>query len=292
VLGGGGGRGAAQVGVLLALFEAGVEPPARIVGASVGALNGATLAAYPSLAGARMLRELWLSQRAQNVFRAHPLSLVLSRLRMRSLTALPPSNVRRLIERAIQLVGVEAFEGLRVPLDVVATDIGAGRPRVFSSGPLAPALMASTAIPGIFPAVDIDGTGYLDGGIVDNMPISLAVERGSREIVGVELMAGGELERRPAAWPELMARTLQLILHHRVLADFDRLRNRARVVLFCPVLPPSAGVDMRREPVAELIELARVATLRLLQQRGQRLFRHSAIHYVELRPSAAAANVG
>jgi NTE family protein len=274
------------VGALLALFEAGVEPPARLVGTSVGALNGATIASYPSVAGASMLREIWLSPHARNVFRAHPLSVVLSRLRTGSLTALPPTNVRRLIDRTIQLTGIETFEELTVPLQVVATDIGAGRPSVFASGRLAPALLASTAVPGVFPAVDIDGTGYLDGGIVDNMPISLAVEQGSRDILGIELMAGGELERHPGSWTDLMTRTLQLILHHRVLADFDRLQRRARVVLLCPVLPPAAGSDMRREAVEELIESTRAATARLLGDQGRRLFRHSGIHYLPLGRSA------
>src|SRR5947199_384354 len=55
VLGGGGARGAAQVGALLALFEAGVDPPERVIGTSVGALNGAAICAYPSLAGARRI---------------------------------------------------------------------------------------------------------------------------------------------------------------------------------------------------------------------------------------------
>jgi NTE family protein len=282
VLGGGGARGAAQVGALLALFEAGVEPPARIIGASVGALNGATIAAYPSLAGAGMLRELWLSPQARGVFRAHPLTVVLSRLRSGSLTALPAANVRRVIDRAIQLIGVDTFESLRVPLEVVATDIGAGRPRVFSSGELAPALQASTAIPGVFPAVDIDGTRYLDGGIVDNMPISLAVEEGSREVLGIELMAGGELERHPTSWQNLMARTLQLTLHHRVLADFERLRDRARVVLLCPVLRPEVGSDMRPGTVVALIEATRDSTRQLLASHGGRIFRRSAIHYLDL----------
>jgi NTE family protein len=214
--------------------------------------------------------------------------VVLSRLRPGALSALPAANVRRVIDRAIQLTGVDSFEGLRVPLQVVATDIGAGRPRVFASGPLAPALQASTAIPGVFPAVEIDGSGYLDGGIVDNMPISLAVEQGNREILGIELMAGGELQRRPGSWSELMARTLQLTLHHRMLADFERLRHRARVVVLSPVLPPSVGADMRKEPVEELIESSRAATLRLLEHRGRRLFRHSAIHYLQLRLAPAA----
>ena len=290
VLGGGGARGAAQVGALLALFEAGLEPPSHLIGASVGALNGATIAGYPSLAGAGMLRELWLSPQARDVFRAHPLGVVLSRLRSGSVAALPAANVRRLLERAVQLIGIDTFEGLQVPLQVVATDIGAGRPRVFSQGPLIPALQASTAIPGIFPAVEIEGTPYLDGGIVDNMPISLALELGSREVLGIELMAGGELERHPRSWSDLMARTLQLTLHHRVLADFERLRQRARVVLLCPVLPPSAGADMRREPVETLIEATRLATRRLLAAQGRRLFRQSSIHYLPLQTANSAAS--
>jgi NTE family protein len=229
-----------------------------------------------------MLRQIWVSPQARNVFRAQPLGVVFTRLRSGSLTALPAANVRRVIERAVQLMGVDTFEALQVPLQVVATDIGAGRPHVFSKGLLAPALQASTAIPGVFPAVEIDGTGYLDGGIVDNMPISLAVEEGGREILGIELMAGGELERHPRSWSDLMARTLQLTLHHRVLADFERLRHRARVVLLCPVLPPTAGTDMRREPVEALIESTRAATRRLLTAHGRRLFKQSAIHYLNL----------
>jgi len=103
VLGGGGARGAAQVGVLQALFEAGVEPPAALVGTSVGALNGASIAAYPSLAGTMMLREVWLSRQAAAVFQAHPLGVIISGLRRDGLNLMPQDNVRRLLERAASL---------------------------------------------------------------------------------------------------------------------------------------------------------------------------------------------
>src|SRR5438034_218572 len=155
VLGGGGARGAAQVGVLQALFEAGVEAPAALVGTSVGALNGASIAAYPSLAGTMMLREVWLSRQAAAVFQAHPLGVILSGLRRDQLSVMPQQNVRRLIERAEALSGIGTFEKLRVPLAVVATDMNAGKPAVFRSGDLTPALLASTAIPGLFPSVRI-----------------------------------------------------------------------------------------------------------------------------------------
>ncbi len=252
----------------------------------MGALNAATIAAYPSVAGAHMLRELWFSRLARDVFRMHPLGIVLNRLRGSGLAAMPATNVVRLLERSIQLIGVDRFERLRVPLDVLATDIGAGRARVFRSGPLLPALQASTAIPGVFPAVRIEGAGYLDGGIVDNMPLSLAVEAGSREILGIALMAGGELTRMPGSWSELMARTLQLSLHQRMLSDFERVRGRARVAILCPVMGPGEGTDMSPQHVAGLVERARQATLRLLRERGRRLFRESAVHYLDVSPSA------
>jgi NTE family protein len=287
VLGGGGARGAAQVGVLQALFDWGVEPPRRLIGVSVGALNAATLAAFPSTAGAAMLRELWFSRPAQDVFRVHPLGIVLNRLRGDAMSAMPATNVSRLIERAIQLTGIDTFERLPVPLEVLATDIGAGRGRVFRGGPLLPALRASTAIPGVFPAVKIDGTGYLDGGIVDNMPISLALAGGEREVLGIDLMAGGELTHAPESWSELMGRTLQLILHQRMLSDFERLRRHGRVMVLCPVLGHGDGVDMAPKHVAALMERARQATRRFLQERGRRVFRESGVHYIRLTPAVA-----
>src|SRR5439155_24319518 len=157
VLGGGGGRGAAQVGVLLAFFEYGLEPPERLIGVSVGALNGTVVGALPSLAGMEMLRELWLSRQARDVFRTHPLNVVWSRLMGGTVAALPATNVTRVIERTLQLCGISDFGDLKLPLEVLATDINAGLPHVFTSASLLPALQATTAIPGVFPTVRIDG---------------------------------------------------------------------------------------------------------------------------------------
>src|SRR3981081_1302972 len=138
VLGGGGARGAAQVGVLQALFESGVEAPVAVVGTSVGALNGSAIAAYPSLAGTMMLREVWMSRQAVEVFRAHPLGMILSGLKRDQMSMMPQQNIRRLIQRAQALTGVTTFEQLRVPLTVVATDLNAGKHPPFRAGELTP----------------------------------------------------------------------------------------------------------------------------------------------------------
>src|SRR5256886_1683263 len=222
VLGGGGARGAAQVGVLQALFEANIEAPAAVVGTSVGALNGASIAAYPSLAGTMMLREVWMSRPALSVFQAHPLGLVVSGIRRDQLSAFPQRNVRRLIDRAQALMGVTTFEQLRLPLAVVATDLNAGRPAVFRSGDLTPALLASTAIPGVFPMVRINGREHLDGGVVENTPLNIAMDDGAKEILAISLMAGGEPEQAPAGFGETIGRTAQHSLPYQVLNRYGK----------------------------------------------------------------------
>ena len=283
MLGGGGARGAAQVGVLHGLFEGGLEAPVAVIGTSVGALNGSAIAAYPSLAGIMMLREVWMSRQALSVFHAHPLGVILSGLRRDQLSAFPQENVRRLVARAQALTGMTTFEQLRVPLAVVATDLNAGKPAVFRSGFLTPALLASTAIPGLFPSVRIDDREHLDGGVVDNTPLDVAVEDGAKEILAISLMGGGEYEAAPHNLPELIARTLQLSLHHQMLSDYERLRDRARIVVLCPITAPTATWEMKRENLEAVIESSRTATVALLKERGSKLLRHSGIHYLDLR---------
>jgi NTE family protein len=191
--------------------------------------------------------------------------------------------VRRLIDRAQALTGMTTFEQLRVPLSVVATDLNAGKPVVFRAGLLTPALLASTAIPGLFPSVKIDGRMHLDGGVVDNTPLDIAVENGAKEILAISLMGGGEYEAAPHSLPELIARTLQLSLHHQMLADYERLRDRARIVVLCPITAPTATWEMKREHIEAVMESSRRATAELLAARGSKALRHSGIHYLDLR---------
>jgi NTE family protein len=262
-----------------------VDPPTALVGTSVGALNGSAIAAYPSLAGTMMLREVWMSRQAIDVFRAHPLGMILSGLKRDQVSAFPQQNIRRLVERAQALTGITTFEQLRVPLAVVATDLNAGKPAVFRSGDLTPALLASTAIPGLFPTVRIGEREHFDGGVVDNTPLNIAVADGAKEILAISLMGGGEYAVAvvPNSLPELIARTLQLSLHHQMLADYEQLRDRARIVVLCPVTSPTATWDMKRERLDSVMESSRAATAALLSKRGSKLFRHSGIHYLELQ---------
>ena len=283
VLGGGGGRGAAQVGALMALFEAGVAPPDRIIGVSVGALNGATIAAFPNLGGTQMLRQTWLSGVARDVFRPRPLDVLLGRLHGQGSRSLLSSRaLTRLLRRQLDLIGVESFDQLKVPLEVGVTDLSLGVARTICSGPLLPALLASSAIPGFFPSVTVDGHVYVDGGVADNEPLARAIETGARHIVVIGVMASPPLEGQPASWSELILRTVAVGLQRRLVSDFERLQRRARVTVLCPRLPSSAGWNLDAGHVDDVIQRTRDAVLDLLSRQGLALFRRSAIHYLDL----------
>jgi NTE family protein len=269
------------------MLEAGLKP-STIVGTSIGALDGGVIACWPNLRGADLLRDLWLSEAAREVFHFHPLAAIRARL-AGTLGPFSPRPIERVIARFERVTGCTDFEQLRVPLLAVATDLEAGRPVVFRSGPLAPALMASAAIPGLFPPVRIGGRDYSDGGILDNVPMATASREGYRRMIAVGLMAVAELHAAPSSWTELMARTLQLGMHHHMLSDFERLRTEARIVMICPITPTGAVWKMERPHLESLMARSYEGTARLLDRQGTALFDRSAIHYLDLTENKAKA---
>lgn len=269
MLGGGAARGAAQVGVLLALFEAGIAPPDRLIGVSAGALNGVVLARYPNLAGAQMLYETWRSRRVADVFRVRPLGSVLARLRgAPPLSVLPASTLRRLLERQLDLLDVHRFEELTLPLQVGVTSLGDGKAHLLDHGELYPALAASCAIPGAYPAVAVDGEWYYDGGVADNDPIGRAVEGGAEEVLAITVCGTRDGIARPVRWVELLGQTVAVALHQRMLADFERYRRHARITVLAPMLAPGSAWSLEPAHVARLTGRTRAATMRWLEERG------------------------
>lgn len=176
VFAGGGSLGSVQAGMLLALVEAGVMPD-FLVGSSVGALNAAYFAGRPDLDGAAGLVEVWHRLRRRDVF---PLALPqILRAFRRAEGLVDPGPLRRLIAANLRF---PRLEEARLPLHVMATD-QQGASVHLSSGPTIEAVLASAAIPGIFPPVTIAGQPLMDGAIAANTPLSLAVRLGARRII-------------------------------------------------------------------------------------------------------------
>ena len=191
VLGGGANLGATQVGMLRALFEHGIRPDA-VVGCSVGAVNGAMVAADPSPVAVDALERVWRALDANTI--CPPGKLGALKLLARRYPAVEPNaGLRALLERSLPF---RLFEDTAIPLHVVATSLRTGNERWLSSGPVIPALLASAAIPAVFPPVVIDGEPLVDGAVVNNVPISKAVQLGARRIV--VLHVGNFSRPRPA----------------------------------------------------------------------------------------------
>src|SRR5438876_763289 len=177
VLGGGGHLGSAEVGMLRALLTNGVEPDI-VVGTSVGALNGAAIAASPTLASIDALTAAWARLTRDKLFAGSFLSGATRIVRTR--THLHSNGpLRELLER---LLPVTTFEALTVPFQCVAACIERAAEQWFDRGPLVEPILASCAVPGILPPVEIGGEHYVDGGIVNSIPIERAVTLGAREI--------------------------------------------------------------------------------------------------------------
>ena len=223
VLAGGGSLGAVQVGMLAHSLGGGLVPD-LIVGASVGAINAAYYAAEPDERGVERLKRIWLELRRTDVF---PFSPIASMLGFFGKTdhLVSPRPLRSLIESELPY---QRLEDARIPCYVVATDALEGTEVVLSSGPAATALLASAAIPAVFPPVTLDGRFLLDGGVSNNTPISIAVEMGATRVIvlptGISLLAAGAL-LAPWHWPWY---ALESSHHAPARQRYRTLRQRGR----------------------------------------------------------------
>lgn len=234
VLGGGGIHGAAEVGMLQALEEHGVRP-GLIVGTSVGALNGAVLATDPDRAVER-LRTLWESLEEENPFEASLFEQASTFAR--SGTHLHGNH--RLRRMLLTHLESRSFEDLQVPFQCVAACIESASARWFNSGPLIPALLATTAIPGLLPPAEVDGEHYLDGGLVDSIPVDRAIELGARRIYVLQV---GRVEQPLTVprWPwQVGLVAFEIARRHRFVETMAAIPDDVEV----HVLPTGTGEEM------------------------------------------------
>jgi NTE family protein len=172
VLCGGGSRGAIEVGFAQALWESGIRFDG-VVGSSVGALNGAFLAAggHPD-----ELAAIWRSLRFRDVFRFN------WRILLRGVRETAVFSLGRRLRRLLRDLGGRQFADLELPFTVVATDLATGDAVALDRGPLEPVLTASIAIPGLLPPVRLDSRCLVDGSLSADLPIGEAVRRGATEV--------------------------------------------------------------------------------------------------------------
>jgi NTE family protein len=233
VLSGGGSLGAVQVGMLQALGERGIIPD-LLVGTSVGAVNAAWVAAHGM--GERSLADLallWAGLRRSDVF---PLSVGRALLAMtgRRSALCSDGHLRGLVDAHLV---IRDFREAAVPLHLVATDLLSGEEVLVSDGSVLDAVLASAAIPGIFPPVTIDGRHLVDGGVAHHTAVGQAVELGASEIYVLPAGYPCALACPPESALGVAVHALSLLIEQRLIAEVARYGGAATVKVLPPLCP-------------------------------------------------------
>jgi NTE family protein len=173
-LSGGGNLGAMQAGGMRALIDAGIEPD-LLVGSSIGALNAAFCATHPGPDGGRILQSAWSGLRRRDIFRFELSRAIAGFLGLRDHLV----TTKRLEQVIHDWLGIERIEESAIPFAAVATDALSGEVVAMTSGEVASALLASSAIPGIFPPVQRDGRWLVDGSLSAGCPAVEALDLGA-----------------------------------------------------------------------------------------------------------------
>jgi NTE family protein len=262
VIGGGGNLGAIHVGQLKALLERGITPDV-VIGCSVGALNGAAIAGDPTLESVERLTEVWKSLAREDIFSSRSLGRGPWMFVRNGLSAFNDMGLRKLIDR----LSFGRFEDAKVPFWVNATSLRTGLERWFHTGDVKLPLLASTALPGVFPPVEIDGDIYIDGGVVDNVPISKAFELNAKRVYVLDV---GNFDRErpdPRRPYEVLLRAVGIARTHRFRIEQNLVPDAVEMTRLPGVDPGKLRYnDFRRS--AELIEKAYEASAVVLEHQA------------------------
>lgn len=257
--------------MLRGLLERSVVPD-LVVGTSVGAINGAAVAAEPSLEAVDRLAETWSAIERGDVFGGSLLGRLGTLARTRTSLHGGESLRALLAER----LPVERIEDLAVPFQCVAASIERAAEHWFTEGPLVDAVLASSAVPGLLPPVEVDGEHFVDGGIVNSIPVRRAVDLGATEVFVLHV---GRLDRplEPPRWPwEVGLVAFEIARRHRFVGDMAALPADVDV----HVMPtgdedPPRFSDLSQyryrdgAQIGARIARAHEASLRYLEERGR-----------------------
>lgn len=263
VLGGGGKWGAVEVGMLQSLVDHGVVAD-LVVGCSIGAVNGAVFAADPTAAGVARMASFWTGPDARLIVTASWMARLRSLVGRRA-SLYDNSGLRAAVEALVPA----RFEELVLPFECVAATIETASERWFGAGGLVDALMASCAIPGLFPPVEIDDLHYYDGGLVDSIPLDRALVLGATRVFVLQVGRVEQPLEPPHRLHQAALVAFEIARRHR----FATVRHGVPSTVQVHVLPSGHQLSMddrrqlawrRTADAPALVDAARVATDRYL----------------------------
>ncbi|MEX0781190.1 MAG: patatin-like phospholipase family protein [Dehalococcoidia bacterium] len=262
VLGGGGAYGVVQAAYVHAATEAGFQPQ-LVVGTSVGALNGAWVALHPE--GSAELLRIWLGLDRLRILQLNPLRL--ARKIVRTPMGICDNDiVPRLITDHL---GGQQFTDVKLPLAIVATSLTRSCKHVFTSGSLEDAILASTAIPGVYDPIEIEGELFVDGCLTASVDLVTAVEMGATEILAIDLTPPPPTFR-PRTAVGVLRQSLGILTHATTDAMEAAVARQLPVAVVRPDLARHSPwrLDDSASAVAHNLQLARRAIATVLDASG------------------------
>jgi len=236
VLSGGTSLGAIQVGMLMGAFEAGIVPD-LLVGTSVGAINAASVGQGFTKSRLQHLASIWSELKTSDVFGRPGLRSALGLLSGRG--ALSSSdNLFKLLEEHLP----QSHSDLVIQTAVVATEFHTGKPAILSEGDLVVNVLASSAIPMIFPLVTIGNRQLLDGGVVAHVPLAQAEMLGAQTMVVLDAGYPCRLSKLPKGPIEKALHFITLMLHRQSFGILSVLDQNLTVIYLpapCPLDVPA-----------------------------------------------------
>ncbi|MGD0320170.1 MAG: patatin-like phospholipase family protein [Acidimicrobiales bacterium] len=238
VFAGGSSRGAAQIGMVQALVARDITPDA-VFGTSVGAVNAAGFCSDPTASGVERMASIWRRLTADDIFPQGRMPNALRYFQQRE-SVHPNRGLRRVIEEGITF---DRLEHAAAHLEVVATSLYDGRTRWFTSGPAVERILASAALPALLPPVEIDGEPFIDGGVVDNVPIGRAMSQGAERIF---VLLCGPMHYTPHRYRrpvEAVLTAFFIAVHTRFVRELAHLPEGVEVVVFTIDSEPVSRYD-------------------------------------------------
>jgi NTE family protein len=260
VFAGGGSLGAVQVGMLRSLLSAGVQPD-FVVGASVGAINASYFSGAPNAEGVASLTRIWSQLRRSDVFPLTP-AAAFGLLRHPG-NLVDPGGLRRLIETNLPY---RRLEDAPIPLHIMATN-QQGQAVRLSAGLAVEAILASTAIPAIFPPVQIDGEALMDGAIAANTPMRLAAELGAARIILLPTGYACALDKPPTRAIGKALHAITLMINWQLMHELPQIPAEVDVHIV-PTLCPLAVSPFDFSVAKELIERGAASARKWIDEGG------------------------
>jgi NTE family protein len=240
--------------------------PDVLVGTSAGAINAAFVAGRGS--GEQALWELetiWSGLRRRDVFPIEPVRAIAAAAGGAP-SLCSPAPLRRLIEANLTY---DRLEDAPVPVHVVTTDLRSGEEVVLDRGDAADAVLASAAIPAVFPAVSVDGRALVDGGVADNAAVSRAVALGADRVYVLPSGYSCALDRAPSTALASAIQALTLLIEQRLILEVAHYADKVDLRVLPPLCPLQvSSTDFRHGRT--LIERARETSGRWLDEGGDR----------------------